>query len=194
MEIKLIEIEKIIPYENNPRINDDAVKFVTKSIKDFGWRQPIVVDSNMVIISGHTRLLAGKKLKHSKVPVHVATELTESQVKALRLADNKVSEKSIWDMGALKEELDILGKLDFSMGEFGFESFELGDAFSEKEQTKDLTDSLFSDEEDTDISTYSANLKIVFDTREEHMEALKTFNLPEKTKKINWSDLNFKFN
>jgi hypothetical protein len=189
MEIQFVDIGDIIPYENNPRINDDAVEFVAKSIQDFGWRQPIVVDSGMVIISGHTRLLAGQKLKHEKVPVHIATDLAPEKVIALRLADNKVAEKSSWDMGALKEELELLKEFDFNMKEFGFESFEIGNAFSEDEDTDEITDSLFTDEDSEEISTYSANLRIIFNTPEEHAEALKHLNLSEKTKKVEWSEV-----
>ena len=97
MEVKSMSIDDIKPYENNPRDNDDAVDSVANSIKEFGWQQPIVVDKDMVIIVGHTRYKAAKKLGMDKVPVVVASKLTPEQVKAYRLADNKVGELADWD-------------------------------------------------------------------------------------------------
>jgi ParB-like chromosome segregation protein Spo0J len=88
LEIQTIPTNQVTPYGRNPRKNDGAVDKVAASIKAFGWRQPIVVDEDMVIIAGHTRLLAAKKLGINEVPVHVATGLTSTQVKAYRLADN----------------------------------------------------------------------------------------------------------
>ena len=97
MEIIYKSIEEIKPYENNPRINDEAIEYVANSIKEFGFRNPIILDKNNVIICGHTRLLASKELKLKEVPCIIADDLTDEQVKALRLADNKVAEKSMWD-------------------------------------------------------------------------------------------------
>ena len=111
-------IEKVIPYENNPRHNEAAVGFVANSLKRFGWQQPIVVDKDMVVIAGHTRLLAAKQLEMDKVPVVMADTLTAEQVKAYRLADNKTAEASQWDFEKLNAELDELTDLD--MSEFGF--------------------------------------------------------------------------
>lgn len=107
-----MDIDEIKPYENNPRINDKSVDDVAQSIKEFGWQQPIVVDKDNVIIVGHTRWKAAKKLGMKKVPVVVASNLTPEQVKAYRLADNKVSEESIWDNKKLLDELDELNKID----------------------------------------------------------------------------------
>jgi hypothetical protein len=106
------------PYPGNPRINDDAVQAVAESLKEFGWKQPIVVDADGTVIAGHTRLKAAKRLGMETVPVIVASDLTPEQVQAYRLADNKVGELATWDMGKLGEELD--GLLDFDMGRFGF--------------------------------------------------------------------------
>ena len=89
MEVKNLKIEQVIPYKGNPRINDDAVDAVAESIKQFGFKQPIVVDRDNVIIAGHTRYKAAKKLSLKEVPCVVATDLTDAQVKAYRLADNK---------------------------------------------------------------------------------------------------------
>ena len=130
MEVKSMSIDDIKPYENNPRDNDDAVDSVANSIKEFGWQQPIVVDKDNVIIVGHTRYKAAKKLGMDKVPVVVASSLTPEQVKAYRLADNKVGELADWDMEKLSTELD--GIEDIDMSEFGFEDLgepELPDDF-----------------------------------------------------------------
>lgn len=102
----LININDLIPYENNPRINDNAVDAVANSIKEFGFKVPIVVDKNNVIVAGHTRLKAAQKLGLEEVPVIVADDLTEEQIKAFRLADNKVSELADWDFSKLEEELN----------------------------------------------------------------------------------------
>lgn len=106
MQIIYKSIEEIKPYENNPRINDEAVEYVANSIKEFGFRNPIILDKNNVIICGHTRLESAKNLGMKEVPVIIADDLTDEQVKALRLADNKVAEKSMWDYSKLDEELE----------------------------------------------------------------------------------------
>ena len=94
MNIVNFKIEDLIPYENNPRINDDAVEYVKNSIKEFGFKVPIVIDKNNVIVAGHTRYKACKELGIKEIPCIVADDLTDEQVKAFRLADNKVSEKA----------------------------------------------------------------------------------------------------
>ena len=98
MTIEIRDISTIRPYEKNPRLNDKAVDAVAASLKEFGFRQPIVVDSESVIIAGHTRLKAAQKLGLAKVPVHVAVDLSPEQVRAYRLADNKSAEIAEWDM------------------------------------------------------------------------------------------------
>lgn len=119
MDIKVVPIKSIKPYENNPRNNDDAVEAVANSIKEFGWQQPIVVDKDNVIIVGHTRYKAAKKLKLDEVPITVADKLTPEQVKAYRLADNKVGELADWDDELLNSELLEINDLD--MSDFGFD-------------------------------------------------------------------------
>lgn len=109
----------LIPYINNPRKNDSAVDAVASSIKNFGFKVPIVIDSQNEIITGHTRLKAALKLGLKEVPCIVGTDLTDTQIKAFRIADNKVSELASWDLDTLALELEDL-KLDFDMGEFGF--------------------------------------------------------------------------
>ncbi len=119
MQVKTVSIDKIKPYENNPRNNDDAVDAVANSIKEFGWQQPIVVDNGGVIIAGHTRYKAAKQLKLKEVPIVVADNLTKEQVNAYRLADNKSGELATWDDDELQEELDKI--LDIDMTDFGFD-------------------------------------------------------------------------
>ena len=117
--MKTLEIllKDIKPYENNPRYNDNAVDAVAKSIKEFGFQQPLVLDKDNVIIVGHTRYKASIKLGLEKVPCVIADNLTEEQVKAYRLADNKVGELAQWDYTALNMELD---EIDMDMSGFGF--------------------------------------------------------------------------
>lgn len=121
MEIKRVKLSEIRPYEKNPRRNDSAVDAVAASIKEFGWQQPIVVDKDGVIIAGHTRYKAAKKLKCKEVPVVYADNLTEEQVKAYRLADNKVGEIANWDFDMLKIELADLADIGFDMKPFDFD-------------------------------------------------------------------------
>jgi site-specific DNA-methyltransferase (adenine-specific) len=119
MNIVNKKITDIKPYEKNPRKNDEAVKYVAASIKEFGFKVPIVIDKNGIIVAGHTRWKAAKKLGLDEVPCIIADDLTDEQIKAFRLADNKVSEKAEWDFDLLNSELDDL--FDFDMTSFGFE-------------------------------------------------------------------------
>lgn len=124
--IVMLPVSEVRPYEKNPRKNADAVKYVRASIEKFGFKQPIVIDSNRVIISGHTRLEAAKSLGMDEVPCIVADDLTEAQAKALRLADNKVAEFSEWEMNLLGGELGELAEIsDIDMGDFGFDVSDL---------------------------------------------------------------------
>lgn len=135
MKVEAKSIDEIKPYENNPRDNDDAVNAVANSIKEFGWQQPIVVDNEGVIIAGHTRYKAAQKLGLKTVPVVVASKLTPEQVKAYRLADNKVGELADWDMEKLSIELD--GIEDIDMSEFGFEGLDNLEKLDDLEDAKD---------------------------------------------------------
>ena len=135
--MKVIEVKtsEIKPYENNPRLNDEAIDAVAESIKRFGFQQPILVDEDMVIIAGHTRLKARKRLHLKKVPVIVNTELTEEKKAAYRLVDNKTGELATWDELALQEELDAI--LNYDMADFGFdfddEDLEIADDAGERQ-------------------------------------------------------------
>lgn len=126
----------LIPYENNPRINDYAVKKVLESIKEYGFTNPILVDAGLVIIAGHTRREAAILAGLEKVPYIIKDDLTPEQVKAYRIADNKLAELSTWDEAALKAELFELQELDYPMEVIGFTEMDLKDLFEEKEEPK----------------------------------------------------------
>lgn len=130
MELIYKSVEELIPYINNPRNNDNAVDAVASSIKNFGFKVPIVIDKDNEIINGHTRLKAAKKLGLEEVPCIVADDLTEQQIKAFRLADNKVSEIATWDFELLESELAELS--DFDMSEFGFDISEFDNEDSQE--------------------------------------------------------------
>ena len=121
MNITHKTLDELVPYENNPRNNDEAVDYVAESIKEFGFKVPIIIDKNNVIVAGHTRYKASKKLGINKVPCLVADDLTEEQIKAFRLADNKVAEIATWDFDKLDLELSTL---EMDMELFGFESYD----------------------------------------------------------------------
>ena len=138
LEIKYIPIDDIKPYENNPRLNEEAIPYVMNSIKEFGFKNPIILDKNNVIVAGHTRLESAKRLDIEEVPVIYVNDLTEEQVKAFRLADNKVSEKSLWDFSKLDEELENILDIDMSMFDFNIvdESY-IDDFFEDSDNKKE---------------------------------------------------------
>ena len=131
MQIVEKKITEIKQYEKNPRKNDSSVDAVASSISQFGFKNPIVIDKDNVIVCGHTRYKAAKKLGLEKVPCVVADDLTDEQIKAYRLADNKVSELAEWDIDLLGEELD--GIFDIDMSDFGFDLSEEQETQTERE-------------------------------------------------------------
>lgn len=138
IEIKYIPIDDIKPYINNPRLNEEAIPYVMNSIKEFGFKNPIILDKNNVIVAGHTRLESAKRLDMKEVPVIYADDLTKEQIKAFRLADNKVAEKSLWNYTKLDEELENILDIDMSM--FDFENIEetnLDDFFEDNDNKKE---------------------------------------------------------
>jgi len=140
MKVEEIEINKIIPYANNPRHNDQAVSAVAASIKEFGFRQPIVTDETMTILVGHTRLKAAQNLGLSVVPVHIAEGLTDTQKKAYRIADNRLNELAEWDNELLSLELEALTEADFDIGLLGFSDEELDELLAGSTGTEGNTD------------------------------------------------------
>lgn len=132
MQIIERKISELKPYANNPRLNDGAVDAVAASIKNFGFKVPIILDRDGEIIAGHTRLKAAQKLKMKTVPVIIADDLTPEQVRAFRLADNKVGEIAGWDFEKLDLELE---EIDLDMSQFGFGDDE---EFTPKEAPEDF--------------------------------------------------------
>ena len=153
----MVPITDIIPYENNPRKNADAVQYVKNSIKEFGFRIPMVLDAENVIVCGHTRFLAAQELGMKEVPCTYADDLTEEQIKAFRLADNKTAEISSWDFEKLELELSELPGID--MADFGFEL-----DFEEKTEKKEPKE-----------ATYSESIGVIIDCSDEE-EAEEIFN------------------
>jgi ParB-like chromosome segregation protein Spo0J len=134
MKIEHWSIDRPKPYDKNPRkIGERAITKVAASIKEFGFRWPILVDKNEVIIAGHTRQAAARLLGLAKVPVIRADDLTPAQVKAFRIADNRVAEESKWDDDLLGEELSSLGEMDFELGLTGFETVEIDQLLADGE-------------------------------------------------------------
>ena len=125
MSVELRPLDAVRPYSNNPRQNLDAVEAVAESIRRFGFRQPIVVDADGVIVAGHTRFRAAERLGLTTVPVHVATDLTADEIRAYRLADNKTAELASWDTAMLSIELDALRGADIDWTLLGFDEEEL---------------------------------------------------------------------
>jgi len=125
MTVEMWPVERVRSYDKNPRLNDDAVDAVARSIQEFGFRQPIVVDDEGVIIIGYTRFKAAKKLRLTEVPVHIARGLSPEKVKALRIADNKTAEIAEWNLELLPIELAELQGMDFDLGLLGFDQDEL---------------------------------------------------------------------
>ena len=166
MKIVEINIEDVIPYHNNPRKNQ-AVDKVASSIIEFGFQQPIVVDKNMVVIVGHTRLLASRKLKLEKVPVTIA-DLDENKAKAYRIADNRLSEESIWDDELLKIELSGIDGTNIT----GFDESEINNIFEEIEE-EDAPEIKFSEE----IGEMNNYIVLCFNNDLDWLSAQTHFNL-----------------
>jgi site-specific DNA-methyltransferase (adenine-specific) len=127
MNIQEYEISKVVPYKNNPRINVDAVNVVKKSLKEFGFQQPLVIDKDNKIVVGHTRLLAAKELGLKTVPCVVANNLSDEQIKAYRIMDNKSAEFASWNYGLLTKEVTDLLEAEYDFNLTGFDKFELKD-------------------------------------------------------------------
>lgn len=130
MEIVYKNLSELKPYENNPRINEGGVKYVVNSIKSYGFKIPMVIDKNNVIVCGHTRYKAAQELGMDKVPCIVADDLTDDQIKAFRIADNKVADFSLWDNKLLLQELDFLPDDLFT-------GFDISETFNELLDEKD---------------------------------------------------------
>lgn len=152
LKIEYMNVNDLIPYINNPRKNDDAVGKVASSIKNFGFKNPIIVDKGNEIIAGHTRLKAAKKLGLEEVPVIKAEDLNEAQVKAFRIADNKTGELAEWDFELLENELEELKLEDFDLELTGFDFDELDELFQDGEYIETEEDDFEIEEPENPIS------------------------------------------
>lgn len=171
MQIVEKELSWLKPYANNPRDNESAVEPVAKSIKEFGFKVPIVATSDGEIINGHTRFKASKLLGLEKVPVIIADDLTEEQIKAFRLADNKVSEFSKWNEDKLRDELK---QLEMDMTEFGFEFTELTELLEEEKEKEQEPEIKFTEE----LGEESNYIVLKFDTSVDWLLLESLFDLP----------------
>lgn len=140
MEITEKRLNDLKPYENNPRKNDEAVDALVESIKEFGFRVPLIISKDGIIISGHTRYKAAKKLDLERVPCIVADELNEDEIKQFRIVDNKTQELAKWDFAALAEELESITTIN--MDAFGFAAFS-----DDNDEPVEITSSLDEGEE-----------------------------------------------
>ena len=166
MEIKMIKIEDLVPYENNPRNNDGAVEYVANSIKKFGFKVPLVVDKNNVIVTGHTRYKASKQLGLKEVPCIIADDLTDKQIQAFRIADNKTNDMAEWNDDLLAVELkDVLDDID--MTDFGFGDFELSMLIDDMEPEKYDDDLIKQYSENADDFLTNKRIIITYKTPEE---------------------------
>lgn len=161
LKIKYVKLTQITPCKTNPRVNnDEAVDKVANSISNFGFKQPIVVDKNMEIIAGHTRYKAAINLQLEEVPIIIAEDLTDEQVKALRIADNKTAEFSSWDEGLLKDVLKDLESADFDLESTGFDFTEIDKMLN--------ADAIYVDEEPNEEETgYIIQYNIIFNDEDE---------------------------
>ena len=151
MNIVNLKVEELIPYINNPRNNTEAVDKVAASIKEFGFKVPIVIDKDNVVVTGHTRLLASKKLGLEEVPCVIADDLSPAQIKAFRIADNKVSEYAEWDEDMLKVELEELEEMNFDLDSVSID-------FSDFDMALDLEDTEEGQEQEENIYTKEINI------------------------------------
>ena len=170
MEIINKKVSELIPYKNNPRINDNAVDAVAASIKEFGFQVPIVIDTNNVIVAGHTRYKAALQLGLDEVPCKLADELTPVQIKAFRLADNKVAELATWNEDLKFLELSELEPLNVDMLQFGF--LPPPENLCDFDET-DLDDNRVKDEF---IITIKFDNKLIFENIKSELEKLQKSN------------------
>lgn len=155
LKIVYLPVEKIKPYKDNPRDNSKAIKKVAASIRDNGFRQPLVLDKNNVIITGHTRFEAAKTLGMEKLPCIIAADMSKEKVKAYRIADNKVAEYSTWNDSLLASEMEALKELGFDLDATGFSEVEI------MELTEDIIPEKYDSEEFKEYEVHAAeeNLK-----------------------------------
>ena len=197
MKVQIVKIDKIIPYINNPRKNHNVDK-VANSIKEFGFRQPLVVDKDYNIIVGHTRLQAAKQIGLKEVPIHIAN-LNKDQLKAYRIADNRVNQESEWDYQLFHHELKDLINEDYNMFTLGFEGLELdniinADSFSTKwldqmKEWKNMPE--FSHDDKTPYKRIVINFETKKDVdaffkliKQEYTDKTRYVNIPKRKQQV----------
>ena len=156
LKITMMKLDDLHPYENNPRENAAAVPRVAASIKEFGFKVPIIVDLAGTIVAGHTRYLAAKELGMDEVPTICTEDLSSEQVQAYRLVDNKTQEEAKWEYNKLDEELDKIEEID--MGQFGFDS--LDEALNENVKEQNIDDSEKVSREDFEDEMFNCECPI----------------------------------
>lgn len=168
LEIRYIPIDAIAPYKNNSRTHsEEQVEQICKSISEFGFTNPILLDENNTIIAGHGRIEAAKKLGHYEVPTILLTGLTEDQKKAYVIADNKLALNADWDYSLLKLEVEMLQESGFEIGLLGFSEVELETIFNEE-----IDLSILDELDDEDVDAFEENVKkaIQIEFEAEHYE------------------------
>lgn len=169
LKITYESTDALTPYANNPRFNDTAVDAVAASIEKFGFKVPIIITGEKEIVAGHTRLKAAKQLGLEKVPCIIADDLTDAQIKAFRLADNKVSEFADWNFEALDAELEELENMDFDMDDFGFGRTKKAAAHDDEIVSGELDISEFDD-------TIELKLRFSFDDYHDVVGVLRRYD------------------
>lgn len=178
MQVQDYRLEELKPYEKNPRNNDKAVQYVAESIRNFGFKVPIIIDKDNVIVCGHTRYKAAKQLNLETVPCIMADDLTDEQIKAFRLADNKTGEMAEWDFEFLAQELESLKAEDFDMQGFGFYEADeeyLTDFFDKTESEQKQKDNADEEEDEDEEDEEYAEITLVIkfenaEQREKYVE------------------------
>lgn len=193
LKIVYLPIEKIKPYKNNPRDNSKAIKKVAASIDENGFRQPLVLDKNNVIITGHTRFEAAKTLGLEKLPCIIAADMSKEKVKAYRIADNKVAEYSTWNDSLLASEMEALKELGYDLEDTGFSEIEImeltEDILPEKYDSKEFKD--YEDEANKKLKSYNVIIccknekeqKFVKKLLREEKKLIRTYNASEIMKR-----------
>ena len=187
-KMKLInkKIEELKPYENNPRNNENAIDYVANSIKEFGFKVPLVIDKDGVIVTGHTRYQACKKLGINEVPCIIADDLTATQIKAFRIADNKTNDMAEWNDDLLSVELkEVLDEID--MTDFGFGDFELSMLTEDMEPDGYDDDIIKEYSSGSEEFLYNKRVIITYKTEEQTEFLKKLFNEKNKELKVVYS-------
>jgi ParB-like chromosome segregation protein Spo0J len=187
MEVINKKVDELVPYEKNPRVNHQAVNEVAKSIREFGFKVPVIVDEDNILVAGHTRVEACKRLGIEEVPAIVADDLSDEQIKAFRIMDNKSAQYSEWDYELLLEEIADLDELDYDIDLTGFKDVELDEIMEElaKSQQKEMEEEKPEIEFSDELLEEHQYVVLKFDNSMDWQVAQDIFDL--KTVKALWS-------